>query len=61
MAWQGRREHNYTSRGEAVTSRQQRGQQQRVGRQRVEPRPSRPPPLAVAFRRKARLLLDAPL
>lgn len=43
--WQGR------------TSWQQRGEQQRVGRQRVEPRPGRPPPLAVA----SRLLLDARL
>ena len=39
------------------TSRQQRGEQERVGRQRVEPRPGRPPPLALASRRKARLLL----
>jgi hypothetical protein len=39
------------------TSRQQRGEQEWVGRQRVEPRPGRPAPLAVASRRKARLLL----
>lgn len=40
------------------TSREQRGEQERVWCQRVEPRPGcRPPPLAVASRRKARLLL----